>query len=230
VGTTTPAERLVTIAHGTRHGPGNAVAREVTAEAATRLAMPAVASYVELCEPLWADVVAASDTPTVAVPLLLSTGFHVREDIPGAEAAGPLVIAPPLGPHPLLAAAQVARLRECGAAPGQPVALVAAGSRDPLAAADLEEAVRLLAEAWGGPVALATLTGPGPRPDEVLTPGTAVSPYLLSEGFFADRCRAAAADAGALVADVIGPHPLVVDLVVDRARAAQAGQTRSKRS
>ena len=35
--------------------------------------------------------------------------------------------------------------------------MVAAGSRDPTARPDLDEAARLLASAWGGPVTLATL-------------------------------------------------------------------------
>ena len=45
--------------------------------------------------------------------------------------------------------------------------MVAAGSDDPSwPRPDLDEAARLLASAWGGPVTLATLTGPGPRPAE----------------------------------------------------------------
>jgi hypothetical protein len=96
--------------------------------------------------------------------------------------------------------------------------MVAAGSNDPLAARDLAVATAHLAEAWRGPVRLATLTGLGHRPADVLRPGDVVSPYLLAPGHFHDRCRAAAADH--LVAGVIGAHPAVVDLVVERAVAA----------
>jgi len=126
-------------------------------------------------------------------------------------------MAGPLGPHPLLAAAQAAQLRAAGAEPGRPVVLVAAGSRDPLAADDLAAAVRLLAMAWDAPVTLATLSGPGPRPVEVVTAEHAVSPYLLAPGHFADRARAESA-ASDCVAGLLGAHPAVVELVVQRAR------------
>lgn len=197
--------RLVTVAHGTRDPAGNAVAVSITAAAGARLGLPAVAAYVELATPLLSTV-AASPVPSVVVPLLLSTGHHVRHDIGAGRA---------LGPDPLLAHAQVSRLLAAGAQPRQPVVMVAAGSRDPLALRDLMIATTYLAEAWGGAVRLATLGGLGERPADVLRPGDAVSPYLLAPGHFHDRCRDAAADH--VVADVIGPHPSVVDLVVERA-------------
>jgi sirohydrochlorin ferrochelatase len=218
--------RLVTVAHGTRHDTGNRVAVELTAAAGERLGVPAAASYVELCEPLFADVVAGLSEPAVAVPLLLSTGFHIRHDLPAAVdgASVPVRLGGALGPDPLLARAQVARLVEAGATSGQPLVLVAAGSRDPAATADLEGAAAVLAQIWRGEVRLATLGGHGSRPADVVRPGDVVSPYLLSPGFFADRARAEALAAGAaLVADVIGPHPLVVELVCRRACGLAGG-------
>ncbi|CAI9400960.1 sirohydrochlorin chelatase [Nocardioides sp. T2.26MG-1] len=202
--------RLVTVAHGTRHEPGNDVARELTAAAALRLGMPGVAAFVELASPLLSSVL-DSDEPSVVVPLLLSTGYHVREDLV-------VVAGRALGPDPLLAAAQVARLVSADARPSAPLVMVAAGSRDPAAARDLMLATALLSDAWGGPVRLATLGGLGRRPSEVVRPGDAVTPYLLAAGFFATRTREESLAAGAeLVADVIGPHDRVVDLVVARA-------------
>lgn len=219
--------RLVTVAHGTRTAAGNLVAAELTAAAGRRLGVEATTSYVELCEPLFADVVARTATPTVAVPLLLSTGFHLRQDLPAAVEAAPradlVQLGGALGPDPLLASAQVDRLREAGATPGQPVVLVAAGSSDPLATADLEGAAELLARAWGAPVRLATLSALGSRPEHVVRAGDAVSPYLLSTGYFHRKARHDALAAGAsVVADVIGPHPDVVDLVCERVLALRA--------
>jgi sirohydrochlorin ferrochelatase len=216
--------RLLTVAHGTRKPSGNAVAASLAAAAGARLGLTAVSTYVELCEPLFADVVASSDEPAVAVPLLLSTGYHLRVDLPAAVAAAPAVrLGPALGPDPLLAAAQVARLRAAGAVDGQPVVLVAAGSNDPAAARDLGRAGRLLAGSWGGPVRVATLSGVGPRVGDVVRPGDAVSPYLLAPGFFADRARDEALAAGASVtADVIGDHDAVVELICRRADALLA--------
>ena len=214
--------RLVTVAHGTRKAAGNRVAVEITRLAAGRLGIDAVTSYVELCDPLLSEVMAASDVPTVVLPLLLSTGYHLRQDLPAAVAGagGPVVLGRSLGPHALLADAQVDQLRSAGAEPGRPLVMVAAGSSDALATRDLDRAGELLARAWGAPVRVATLSGLGRRPEEVVRDGDCVSPYLLASGFFADRAARVARDAGAaLVADVIGPHRLVVDLVVRRTRA-----------
>lgn len=215
--------RLVTVAHGTRHAMGNLVAAELTAAAGVLLGMAAVASYVELCEPSLDDVLATSAEPTLVVPLLLSTGHHLRSDLPESlrAARGPVHLGPALGPHPLVARAQVDRLLHGGAVPGEPVVMVAAGSRDPLALRDLHGAAAALRREWTGPVRVATLTGPGPRPAEVVTPECAVSPYLLADGHFADRLRDECHAAYA-VADVLGPHPDLAGLVAERCRALVA--------
>lgn len=217
--------RLVTVAHGTRKSGGNEVAREITVAAGRALGVEAVCSYVELSEPLFEDVVAAGDEPTVVVPLLLSTGFHLRQDLPrmAAAAGGPLVLGRPLGPHQLVAQAQLEQLATAGAGPGDGrLVLVAAGSSDPLATRDLTRAAELLGRLWGSPVEVATLSALGRRPAEVVRRGDVVSPYLLSPGFFADRARSESLAAGAcVVADVIGAHPLVVELVAQRAGALE---------
>lgn len=216
---------LVTVAHGTRTPAGNLVAAELTRAAGLRLGKDATTSYVELCAPLLGDVVSrlpVSDGPAVVVPLLLSTGHHLRHDLPAvvSTADADVRLGRSLGPDPLLAAAQADRLRAAGARPGQPVVMVAAGSTDPAALADLEGAARHLADRWGAPVRLATLAGLGPRPGRVIRRGDAVSPYLLATGHFHRKARHDALAAGAsVVADVIGPHPRVVDLVVARALA-----------
>ncbi len=214
---------LVTVAHGTRKSGGNEVARLLTDAAGRRLGVPATASYVELSEPLFADVMRQAERPVVVVPLLLSTGFHMRSDLPeqAALADVPVALGRQLGPDPLLAHAQVERLVEAGARRGQRVVLVAAGSSDEAATCDQMCAVAHLARAWDGPVELATLSGHGARPSEVVRPGDAVSPYLLSPGFFSDRLRREA-PAGVVVADVMGAHDRVVELVVKRAEAIAA--------
>lgn len=210
---------LVTVAHGTRKDGGNEVARQLTAAAAERLGVPAVATYVELSEPLFADVMTSAERPAVVVPLLLSTGFHMRSDLPEQAdlASVPVSMGSQLGPDPLLAQAQVERLVEAGARRGQRVVLVAAGSSDEAATCDQLCAVAHLARAWDGQVELATLSGHGARPSEIVRPGDAVSPYLLSPGFFHDRLRRESPE-GVVVADVMGAHRAVVDLVVERYR------------
>ncbi len=211
------APTLVSVAHGTRNSTGNEVAARITEAAAERLGVRAATAYVELCDPLLTDVMSGLDGPAVVVPLLMSTGFHMTKDLPAAVAAAsaPVVLGPSLGPHPLLADAQAARLLEAGAVRERPLVMVAAGSSDAAATADQMAAVDLLARAWIAPVALATLTGIGRRPSEVVRPGDAVSPYLLSPGFFADRVRQDLPP-GTVVADVMGAHPSIVELVCQR--------------
>lgn len=220
-GPTSVAPILVTVAHGTRDGSGSPVAHALTAAAGERLGMGAVAAYVELAEPLLTEVLAAARGPVVVAPLLLSSGMHVDDDVPTAVAAAPVptALAGALGPLPLLADAMSARLREAGARPRQPVTMVAAGSRRLGSLEDLTTAARMLGLLWGAPVRVATLSGLGRRPEEVVRPGDAVVPYLLAPGFFARRCTEEAERAGAaLVAGVIGAHPAVVELLVHRAR------------
>ena len=213
---------LVTVAHGTRRAGGNEVARVLTARAGSVLGVEAVASYVELSSPLLSEVVPGLTGPAVVVPLLLSTGYHVRVDLPEACALGPVVLGRPLGPDPLLAAAQVVRLEEAGIERGRPLVLVATGSTDPKAWRDLRAASHLLGDLWGVKVRTATLTGLGPRPEDVLTPDDAVSPYLLSPGLFSRRLAEVCEERGVPCASVMGPQQVVVDLVCQRYRALAA--------
>jgi sirohydrochlorin ferrochelatase len=221
---------LVTVAHGTRVSAGNRVAADVTARAARRLGVPGHTSYVELCAPSVRAVVRRLETPAVMVPLLLSTGYHVQYDLPSALGGAPFPVrsAGPLGPHPLLAEVMCHRLRGAGARRGDPVVLVAAGSRDPDAGVDLAVAGRLLEARWGARVRVATVGGAGRSVEEAVGEAradgrVAVAPYLLASGHFSRRCQALARNAGAAVAaDVLGAHPLVVELVVRRYRAVAA--------
>lgn len=212
--------RLITVAHGTRKPGGNQVARQITERAGRLLGVPAIPSFVELCDPLLAEVLLAAQPGDVVVPMLLSSGYHLRVVVPAAIAAGACGVrmGGSLGPDPLLAEAMADRLADIGAAPGQPVVMVAAGSQDTTALADLTAAAGLLAERCHGPVQVATLAGLGDRIRSVVTPDHAVVPYLLAPGFFATQARHEAEVAGSTcVAEVLGAHPRVVDLVASRA-------------
>lgn len=218
----------MTVAHGTRVAPGNRIAADLTAQASALLGVDATTSYVELCAPLVTDVLAASSAPTVVVPLLLSTGFHVKVDLPAAlrGSHGPAALTQPLGPDPVLASVQRRRLLEAGATPGCPVVLVAAGSNDPDAVPDLELAQRFLAQVWGGPVLIATVAGTGRSVESAVAEASlygdvAVSTYLLSPGLFSRKVASLAQEAGARwVADVLGADTAIAGLVADRYRQA----------
>lgn len=216
---------IVLAAHGTRHAPGNAVAADLAALVAARSGRPARAAYLELAAPLLDDVLASAPDGAVVVPLLLSGGVHLRHDLPHAvaQADGRARLAAALGPDRRLARVQAARLDAVGARRGEPVVLLAAGSTDPCVDADLARAAELLAQEWDAPVAVASLSGRGPRLAEVARPGMPVATYLLAEGHFARRARAEARAVGAgPVTQVLGPDPLVAELALARAAALPA--------
>lgn len=219
--------RLVTVAHGTRHPEGPRTIRSLVRRVGRRLPNVDVSeSYVELAEPEFSSVMAAAAGPTIVVPLLLSTGYHVNHDLPASarQSPYPVTMCRPLGPDPLLAAATAMQLRASGAGRGDAVVLVVAGSTDPQAAVDATAAGRLLRSHWGAPVRVAFLSGAGPSVAEAVDGLRAdghrrvvAAPYLLAPGHFATRARALAFASGvSAMSDLLGHHPLVAELVVRR--------------
>lgn len=191
--------------------------------------------------------VAGKESPgpsAVVVPLLLSTGYHVRHDIAQAVAAvnaagaGTAVAADPLGPHPLLVDILADRYAAAEAAhgpfrPDDAVVLAAAGSSVAAAATAVEEVASGLAQRLGRAVTPSYGAGAEPRvPDAVAaaragTSGSGrviVVSYLLAPGYFLDRVLEAGADvvtdpvAGPAGADK--PDPRLVQVVLDRYDAA----------
>jgi sirohydrochlorin ferrochelatase len=192
----------------------------------------------------------------IVVPLLLTAAYHSKSDIPaqlaaasGAADGGALDVrcADTLGPHPLLLAALERRLREAGVALDSAadrartsVVLAAAGSSDPRANATIAD----LAAGWQRDrgwraVAPAYASAAGPSPAEAVeglraADGGAGGPvvvatYLLAPGSFADKIRAASAEAGAsAVSAVLGAAPEVADVVLARYRAAAAALAGSR--
>jgi sirohydrochlorin ferrochelatase len=187
-----------------------------------------VGAWVELVPPAVDEVMSGLTGPAVVVPLLLSTGYHVGNDVPAAVAlAGvPVHVTRPLGPDRRLARAMTARLREAGARWGDGVVLVAAGSTDIAAFADVDRAAKLLRSEWGPWVDYACLSGPGPDVSATVdylrhcgARRVCVAPYLLSPGLFSREVADRAAAAGAAtVAPVLGAHRLLTELVLRRYR------------
>lgn len=217
--------RLVAAAHGTRSAAGLATLTALADRIrAARPGTDVALCYLDVLEPSLATTLAGVCGPTVVVPMLLSTGYHVRQDIPQIVASHVGVrVADRLGPHPLLTTALGDRLTEASAADTDRVALVASGSRYAAAAADLDTAAANLARRLGRPVAALTLdANPAARLADLDRNGSvAVATYLLAEGFFADEVRRVAA--GRPVAAPIGAHPAVVELVWRRYDDATAG-------
>jgi sirohydrochlorin ferrochelatase len=179
----------------------------------------------------------AGMTDVVLVPLLLTAAYHSKTDIPAQVAAASSRLpglrvhqANPLGPHPLLLSALERRLAEAHAKPASraetSVVLAAAGTSDPAANAT----IATLAARWeaaGGwrrvMPAFASASGPTPA-DAVRTLRQAsgggpvvVASYVLAPGYFADKIRIQACQAGATaVSAPLGPAQEVAEVILER--------------
>ncbi|WP_125772718.1 sirohydrochlorin chelatase [Antribacter gilvus] len=242
---------LVGTSHGTDDPAGqHAVRALLDGVRAARPGLDVREAFVDVQQPEVADVLtqAVADAGSaVVVPLLLSTGYHVRVDIaeavagvnaassagaPGAAGAA-AAAALPLGPDPRLVDILADRLADVAPRPDDVLVLAAAGSSVAAAADAVEEVARGLAERVGRPVVASYGAGATPRvPDAVSAARASSGPgarvvvvsYLLAPGYFLDRVLEAGADvvsepvAGSPYAEKADPR--LVELVLDRYDAA----------
>lgn len=189
-----------------------------------------------------------------AVPLMLVSAGHAKGDIPAALAREKerhpgisYTYGRPLGPHPALLNVLERRLDEALGGPDGgdrsevTVLLVGRGSTDPDANAEVLKAARLLWEGRGYAgveTAFVSLAAPDvpsglERCAKLGAKRIVVLPYFLFTGILPDRVRQQTrewADAHPEVevrsADVIGPEPELLDLVMERYREAVKGDLR----
>ncbi|GAA3283431.1 sirohydrochlorin chelatase [Paenarthrobacter aurescens] len=220
---------LIACAHGTRNAEGQAAIRRVMAEIeALRPGLRVVEAYVDVQEPELGGVVEGlpEGTPAVVVPLLLSTGFHIKVDVPKAIKPRPEVVAArPLGPDPRLAELLATHLRAAGLQENDGVLLAAAGSSLPDGSVDSEEQARLLAELLPNKVRVAYGASAQPTvPDGVASlraelaedGGTGrvfIASYLLATGYFHDQLGKAGAD---IVAAPLLPSKVLAEIALER--------------
>jgi sirohydrochlorin ferrochelatase len=200
---------LLAVAHGTRSDAGQAQIRELVARVACRRPELEVRlAYVDVQQPHVAD--ALRGRSAVVVPLLLSSGYHVRVDIAEAVAANDDAVATaPLGPDPVLVHSLARQIGDADA-----VVLAAAGSSDPAWRADIADvAVQLDAH-------VAYASGTEPRVRDVVARlreqgarRITVAAYLLAEGLFYRSLHDAGAD---VVTPPLCADPALVDLVLAR--------------
>ena len=220
---TSPA--LLAVAHGSRDPAAADVVRALAGQV-RRLApvLDVRVAFLGHAEPSLPTELTAAGSNTVIVPLLLSSGYHLSTDISGvADVAGARVAAP-LGPDELLLTALTARLAEAGVPDGTPIVLAAAGSADPLAAADVRQQADLLADQLGVPVVAAFASTAAPSVQDAVAElrertgrPVAVASYLLAPGQFQDQLAECGAD---WLTEPLGGHPAVAGLVIDRYRKA----------
>jgi sirohydrochlorin ferrochelatase len=219
---------LIACSHGTRSSAGQDVITQFrTALAAARPGLRVETAHVDVQEPFIADVVdrlRAEDVPMVVVPLLLSTGFHVKTDIGRAVDSAPDLAhaAGPLGPDPSLVRVLQDRLTAAGAADDDVIVLAAAGSSDPAAIDAVNETAAALSSARNGAtvgtgyaaagrptVAEAVSAARAAHPDVAVT----IASYLLAPGQFVSRLSEAGADR---VTAPLAPHPALIELALRR--------------
>jgi len=222
------APALIAVAHGTRDGRDRPIVEALLDRVRDlRHGLRVRAAYLQFSSPSVSSALLQTGSHAVAVPLLLSTGYHLRADLPAAvhaaRAAAPdatYTQAGALGPHPLLADALLGRLVDAGWRQGVPIVLAAAGSTDPHAIVDVRRAARLLAARTGVPVAVGFAAGTSPTVAESVlrlrregAASVAVASYLIARGQFHDLAAGCGAE---IVADPLADHRSLAELVLHR--------------
>ncbi|GAB18025.1 hypothetical protein GOEFS_045_00150 [Gordonia effusa NBRC 100432] len=225
-----PATLLV--AHGTRNPHGVAMIGDLAQQVSEVLTEEVRVAFVDVLGPTPSEVLATLGGRSVTlIPAFLSSGYHVRVDIPEhvAAAAHPDVrVTGALGPSPQLARVMLDRLIDAGWRPGDRVVLAAAGSSDPRAQGEIRTTATLLSSLVGSRVRIGFAAPPSsggyPAVHEVVSSvredsgrRVAVASYLLADGLFQHRLYDSGAD---VVSEPLGLHPSVVKLVCARHRAA----------
>ncbi|EID12847.1 sirohydrochlorin chelatase [Mycolicibacterium phlei] len=218
---------LLLVAHGTRKRSGVALIGSLAEQVSAALDQTVHVAFVDVLGPTPSEVLASTPDRTVLVPAFLSRGYHVKADIPAHVAVSghrDVTVTAALGPSPELARILMDRLLKCGWRPGDSVVLAAAGTSDPGALSDLRHTAALLSATLGDRVELAYAATGEPRVADAVARlrrrgarRVVVASYLLAEGLFQDRLRASGADA---VADPLGTHPAMVQLIANRFRRA----------
>ena len=211
---TTP---LIAAAHGTRSAAGLATTRRlIDLVRAERPGLAVDLCFLDILEPSLGERLDGRAGPAVVVPVLLSTGYHVGDDIPSIVAHHPQVrVARHLGPDRVLSNVLRDRLISAGADRADNVVLVASPSRRPDAAEDVAAAAADLAEVLARPVRVQALDDSLPAAIAGLPGTVAIASYLLAEGAFHDALLELAAPT-VVVADPLGAHPAVARLILAR--------------
>jgi sirohydrochlorin ferrochelatase len=241
---------LVLVGHGSRDPRSSATIRLLAAGVARRWAGPVTAAFLDFDPPTvpgalrvlhhqGVPAAAAGLAPVLApvvVPALLTRAYHRRVDLPEVLATVPMVtrVSAVLGPeHPddsvpaLLVHALLRRVSEVEAH-FDGVALLAAGTSDPVARSTVEAVAAVLSATLHVPCAVGYASASKPSPVEAIArvrelgAGRIVAAaYFLAPGRLYDAAAAAARQSGVVgVAAPLGAAPELVDLVVARAAAA----------
>lgn len=234
---------LVAVAHGSRDPRSAATMRSLVREIArARPGMDVRLAFLDLVEPsvpeVFAQLAREGHREAVVVPLLLGSAFHAQVDLPALLDDVRLrgftaVQAPVLGSDYRLVSALRDRLARVGATGDNGdigVVVAAVGSSRELANSRTRRLACTLASgtSWSGAITcFATATQPdvGTAITMLRRSGArriAIAPWFLAPGLLTDRVaeQALRLEPGVLLAEPLGAHSGVVDVVLDRYDAA----------
>jgi sirohydrochlorin cobaltochelatase len=229
---------LLGVAHGSKDDGAQQVAQELLVAAGRlRPGLRAQAAYIDNASPsiaaALADLVQSGADDIAVVPLLLTAASHSKTDVAASVQAARLDhpevrlrYGRPLGPHPVLVDVLAQRLVQAGARDGDVVVLVAGGSLDPDANAQVAATARLLWERGGYPsvdIAFASATEPTlpaalDRARRLGAGRVAVAQYFLGPGRLprAVEQKATAHALDVVVSQPLGAHVDIAALVLER--------------
>lgn len=232
---------VLLVGHGSRHSSAVATVDTVARALAAQCGLPVAAAHLEFSPPTPAEALIrladGGHRDVVVAPLLFAPGHHVSVDVPqqiaAATARRPGLRVRATGallelPHAveLLLTALDDRLAQSRIhhdhldRPVEALVLAAAGSSHPNSLAAFEDLAQMWEARHGLPVRAGYAAGSGPRVDEVTADlltrrnHVAVGSLFLAPGRLPDRARSGARRAGATtMADVIGAHPALIDVL-----------------
>jgi sirohydrochlorin cobaltochelatase len=239
---------LLGVAHGSKDDGAQQVVRELLAATERmRSGLRTAPAYIDNASPSIAaaitQLVEEGVDDIAVVPLLLTPASHSKSDlaasVQAARRAHPRVrfrYGRPLGPHPVLVDVLAVRLAEAGVRDGDAVVLVAGGSLDPDANAQVAATARLLWERGGyGSVDIAFASATRPSLPEALdrlrllgAERVAVAQYFLGPGRLpaAVEQKAVASGLGIVVGQPLGAHDDIAGLIAERYDEALGGDIR----
>ncbi|TXJ07292.1 MAG: cobalamin biosynthesis protein CbiX [Aeromicrobium sp.] len=187
---------LVLCSHGTADQRGQEVIRRFANTLQNRLdGARVIRAVVDVEAHQLDEVLSQNPEPSVVVPLLLSSGYHVNHDIATIAARHlHVTVAKPLGPSISLARQAAHQLLERGLTRNDHVVFAASGSSQERAMHDVAQAALYLSNVLGTSVHLGHLGGHGRNLHDVVRSLQAlesgnvfVSTYLLAPGHFYDQ-------------------------------------------
>ncbi len=228
------APHVVLVAHGSRDPRAAVTVRAIVrAVAAARPDVVVHDAYLDFDAPRLADVLAGlADRHVVVVPLLLSSAYHARTDVPAIVAAARergarIDVAAVLGDPDSTESVVAALRRRLSAAPVDALVLAAAGTRDVAALAAIDEVAARLGTAASVPCLAGYASGAGRTVTDAIgalrSAGArriGLASYFLAPGILHDRVLAAAAGATVVSSDPLGSAPEVIEIISQRIAAA----------